>query len=354
MVHGRVSLAGALVSSLLAIAAFTPAAMASSDTATATIAKVTTTTATTTTSTTSTSTTPPKPAPAAKGSMKLYLDHAFYLGGNAVTVPNRWVHVGGVVTPYVPGQWVNVKVYLGSRVIKTDRLRVKRSRSGWYGKFTEGLWAPSSGLVTVEIQHARNSKMLFFQAHRRFAALDANAGNGEFVQLIQQRLAALHIYIPQTGVFDQGTQLALNAYHRLLGWGEGNTNLDAGTITRLLDGVGAFHVRFPSHGSHAEGNLSLQVLALINGSKVREIYPISSGKPSTPTILGDFQVYYRVPGYLPDGMYYSSFFIGGYAIHGYNPAPDYPASHGCMRVPIVDAISIFNWLTYGDWVDTYY
>jgi len=61
-----------------------------------------------------------------------------------------------------------------------------------------------------------------------------------------------------------------------------------------------------------------------------------------------------VPGYLPDGMYFSNFFIRGYAIHGYDPAPDYPASHGCMRLPIVDAISVYNWLQIGDWVDTYY
>jgi lipoprotein-anchoring transpeptidase ErfK/SrfK len=61
-----------------------------------------------------------------------------------------------------------------------------------------------------------------------------------------------------------------------------------------------------------------------------------------------------VPGYLPDGMYFSNFFIGGYAIHGFNPAPDFPASHGCMRVPIQDAISIFDWLQIGNWVDVYY
>ena len=104
----------------------------------------------------------------------------------------------------------------------------------------------------------------------------------------------------------------------------------------------------------AEGNLGLQLLALVDGSKVLAIYPISSGKPSTPTILGDFRVYSKAPGYLPDGMYFSNFFIRGYAIHGYDPAPDYPASHGCMRLPIVDAIPAFNWLTYNDWVDTYY
>jgi lipoprotein-anchoring transpeptidase ErfK/SrfK len=86
---------------------------------------------------------------------------------------------------------------------------------------------------------------------------------------------------------------------------------------------------------------------------VQTIYPISSGKPSTPTILGNYRVYMRTPGYLPDGMYYSDFFIRGYAIHGYDPAPSYPASHGCMRLPISDAISAFDWLAIGDWVDVY-
>jgi hypothetical protein len=191
---------------------------------------------------------------------------------------------------------------------------------------------------------------------RTFTALDPSASfgsSGPFVELIQQRLAALHFYIPQTGVFDEGTGLALDAYHRLLHWGT-YQSLDGRTISYLLDGFGQFKVRFPGNGRHAEGNLSLQVLALTDGSKVVAIYPISSGKPSTPTILGNFRVYSKVPGYLPDGMYFSNFFISGYAIHGYNPAPDYPASHGCMRVPIVDAISIYNWLAVGNWVDTYY
>jgi lipoprotein-anchoring transpeptidase ErfK/SrfK len=53
-------------------------------------------------------------------------------------------------------------------------------------------------------------------------------------------------------------------------------------------------------------------------------------------------------------MYYSNFFVRGFAIHGYDPAPDYPASHGCMRLPIVDAISVYDWLRVGDWVDVYY
>jgi hypothetical protein len=245
---------------------------------------------------------------------------------------------------------------MGRRLIKSDRLRIKPSANGRSGAFTEKIKSTGTGVLHVRATHTRTPQMLGFMAQRGVASVAAHAGfgaRGTFVDLIQQRLAAVHIYLPQTGVYDQQTGLAVDAYHRLLGRGT-SQNLDPGTTSALLHGEGRFTVHDPGGGTHAEGNLSKQLLALINGSKVSAIYPISSGKPSTPTILGHFHVIERTPGYLPDGMYYSNFFYGGYAIHGYDPAPDYPASHGCMRLPIVDAISVFNWLNYGDVVDVYY
>ena len=201
------------------------------------------------------------------------------------------------------------------------------------GHFETTLYAPRPGHITVILKHLRNSAMLSFRSSAAYNVLDNAASpgaGGRFVQLMQARLAALHLFIPQTGVYDEGTELALDTYHRLLGRGEGDTALDPVTVSDLLNGIGSFHVRYPSQGRHAEGDLSDQVLAFTDGSNVQWLFPISSGKPSTPTVLGDFQVYYKQPNYTPDGMYYSSFFHGGYAIHGYDPAPDYPASHGCM------------------------
>ena len=296
------------------------------------------------------------PATPALAKLTLSVPDAFLVSSQLVTVPGRVVHIHGVVRPYVVGQWVLVRASVDGKQFKTDHLRIRPGPGGSTGEFTEVLSSPKAGQVTVQVGHTRNAALGGLLARRRFAALDENASfgsRGPFVSLIQQRLAALHFYIPQTGVYDTGTGLAIDAYHRLMHWGTSQT-LDGRTISYLLDGFGQFKLRFPGNGRHAEGNLSLQLLALSDGSKVVAIYPISSGKPSTPTILGNFRVYSRVPGYLPDGMYYSDFFFSGYAIHGYNPAPDYPASHGCMRLPIVDAISAFNWLGIGDWVDVYY
>jgi hypothetical protein len=336
-----------------AVSTATSAARASTTASTPTSS--TTPTTTTPTTTTPTTPTPPATPPAAKAKAKLYLVDTFTLGKDEVTVPGRVVEVQGFVRPYVAGQKVRVQAYLGRKLIKTDVLRVKPAKGG-VGAFTEKVKASSAGLVRVKVTHTRTPRMLGFLSERTFTVLDPQTGfgaRGPFVTLLQQRLDALHVYVPQSGVYDTYTGLALDAYHRLLGHGV-SQSLDAGTVSDLLNGVGTFHVRYPKDGTHVEGDLSRQLLAEINGSKVVWIYPISSGKPSTPTVLGRFRVYYRVPGYLPDGMYFSSFFFRGYAIHGYNPAPDYPASHGCMRLPIIDAISVFDWVKYGDWVDVYY
>jgi lipoprotein-anchoring transpeptidase ErfK/SrfK len=53
-------------------------------------------------------------------------------------------------------------------------------------------------------------------------------------------------------------------------------------------------------------------------------------------------------------MYYSSYFIRGYATHGYSPAPNYPASHGCLRNPIPDSKFIYDWIYVGDTINVYH
>jgi hypothetical protein len=338
----------------------TPTVTTTTTTGTTTTGTPTTGTITTpTTTVTTTTTTRRKPVKAVRAtSTTLRLAGLFTVGKAKVTVPHRSVEISGRIRPYVVGQRFLVTESVGGSRFKTVKLGARCLAGTNTGSFELKVSAPRYGEVTVKVRHATTKTMKAFKLKGSFDALNTNVGpgaTGVFVELVQRRLAALHLFIPQTGKFDLGTELALDAYHRLLGEGEGIETIGPKTVTALLDGDGSFHVRFAKQGNHAEGDLSDQLLAFIDdGTKVQWIFPISSGKPSTPTILGNFQIYYKEPEYTSDGMYFSSFFHGGYAIHGYNPAPDYPASHGCMRLPMVDAIPAYGWTRVGDWVDTYY
>ena len=129
---------------------------------------------------------------------------------------------------------------------------------------------------------------------------------------------------------------------------------DRAVFATLRHGGGGFPIRYPRDGRHVEANLGKQVLALINpGGRVVRIYTTSSGKPSTPTVLGRFRVYQKSPGTNSEGMFMSNYFIRGYAIHGYPDVPVFAASHGCLRVPNSDAVAIFSWIRLGTIVDVY-
>ena len=167
---------------------------------------------------------------------------------------------------------------------------------------------------------------------------------GQSVRLLQSELDVLRYAVPLTGVFDEGTGRALVAYRKMSGLARVPL---AGrqVFERLAHGGGSFHVRYPRDGRHVEADLTRQVLAEIApGGHVQAIYMMSSGKPSTPTVIGHFNVYSKTPGANAEGMVDSNYFIRGYAIHGYAEVPTYAASHGCLRVPIPDAAAIYGWV----------
>jgi lipoprotein-anchoring transpeptidase ErfK/SrfK len=88
-------------------------------------------------------------------------------------------------------------------------------------------------------------------------------------------------------------------------------------------------------------------MSLIKGDKPLHTFHVSTGASSTPTIRGKFRFYMRQPGYNSSSMYYSVYFRGGYATHGYDPVPTYPASHGCVRNPIPYSRFIYGWVDIG-------
>jgi lipoprotein-anchoring transpeptidase ErfK/SrfK len=176
---------------------------------------------------------------------------------------------------------------------------------------------------------------------------------GAITRLLQKHLAQMHYAVSRSGVYDDATARAVMAYRKVNGLAR-TYSASASIIRSVLAGKGAFKPKYPGDGRHVEADLSRQVLALVNrGGKVYRVYHTSTGAPATPTVIGRFRVYRKSPGTNAKGMVHSSYFIRGYAIHGYASVPPYNASHGCLRVPIPNAWSIYEWLRMGTVVRVY-
>jgi hypothetical protein len=170
---------------------------------------------------------------------------------------------------------------------------------------------------------------------------------GDNVVAFQKALRGLG-YIANRGRCLEGkTARGVLAYRKVNGMAR-SSRAGKGLVKRVLAGRGAYRMRHPGAGEHLEVPLSKQVLVFAKGGMPFAVYPISSGKPSTPTVTGHFHFYTTQPGYNAEGMYYSFYFYGGYAVHGYAEVPDYPASHGCIRTFIADQPEIFNRIHFGE------
>jgi hypothetical protein len=299
---------------------------------------------------------PPAAAPA-----KAKLTYRLNLVGHTsipVAFTGSPFRVRGNLIPYVPGQKVRVRFFRNGKPIATKAVHVLAPSSGVAGKWVVNFHTRYPGRIVAAITHERTGKQAY--AHVATPAVNvightATYGQHTSTVKVMQRLLRAAGYVPSLGgTYDTRTGFAVLAFRKMSGLGRVTSVASQTMLRRLINGGGRFEVLFPHQGRHAEADLGHQVLALVDGAKVDRLYPISSGKPSTPTVLGTYRIYSRVPGYLPDGMYYSNFFTGGYAIHGYDPSPIYPASHGCLRTQIAQAIEIYDWLAMGDYVDTYY
>ena len=298
----------------------------------------------------------PVPSAPAQAAGKIQLVLQKVGGSPTFAIAGRRFVVRGIVIPYVAGQTVKVSIYRGGRKIGVQTVSVLPVGNG-AGQFHLGITSHQSGLIGVRAAHYATPQQAAFSGRSpSLRVVNPNVGPGSSglsVRTLQSELWNLHYFVPVNGVFDEATGRALIAYRKME-----NLNRIAYSgsevFARLIHGFGGFPVKYRHDGRHVEANLTKQVLAEIEpGGRVHAIYTMSSGKPSTPTVIGRFQVYSKTPGTNSEGMVDSNYFIRGYAIHGYAEVPTYAASHGCLRVPIPNAAAIYSWVQYGTPVDVY-
>ena len=276
-------------------------------------------------------------------------------GARSTVLHGARVRVRGTTSAFVPGETVTVRFFIGGKKRAARRVALQPQADG-SGGILLSYKPPRPGRLHITATHAASPALAAFTAEARpvdvLPRRVVPSSGAASIRALQRRLRRLGYVTGSPGSFDARTARAVLAFRKVTGMAR-TTSASAAVMRRLARGGGRFRIRFPRHGRHIEADLSRQVIALIEGGRVRRIYPVSSGAPSTPTVIGSFKVYLKTPGTNSLGMVHSAYFIRGYATHGYHSVPTYPASHGCLRVPIPDAKSLFNWIRIGTPVDVY-
>ena len=295
------------------------------------------------------------PARAHVAAAKLTLTPSGVNGPVRAIVSDAAWRVNGVVSRYVPGQHVELHVFRNGVRVVTRTLAIRHE--GGHGVFAARLRIGGIGHLTVRSIHAATSRQAAMVSRAfslwQVAPAVSPDGHSYAARILQYQLAKAHFVVGAPGVYDVQTQWAVMAFRKLAGL-DRTFVADASVFQALAAHAGTFAIRYPENGRHIEADLTHQVIALIGANGVIErIYAISSGKPSTPTALGNFTFYMQQPGVNNVGMVNSSYFYLGDAIHGYPEVPAYAASHGCLRVWIPDSLSIMQWVQIGTPIEVY-
>lgn len=153
---------------------------------------------------------------------------------------------------------------------------------------------------------------------------------------------------PIDGVFDNASRHALTAFQKV----EGRKH--SGSLTRTeFEAVRSANRPEPRDNTyaHVEVDLSRQVLMVVDeNGLVTRILPVCTGNERlysdrgvtkrAHTPRGRFIVTRKINGLRISSLgalYYPNYIVNGIAIHGSPSVLPYPASHGCIRIPMFAA-----------------
>jgi lipoprotein-anchoring transpeptidase ErfK/SrfK len=175
------------------------------------------------------------------------------------------------------------------------------------------------------------------------------------VAQLASQLRRLHYVAPSGPHFDARMLDAVYAFQKVQGLPR--TGIADARFWRALANPRRPSPRHAAPANHIEVNKGLQVLYVVQHSQIALIVPISTaGVAGAFTPVGRFAVYRKVGGFDPSPLgtlYDPMYFTGGYAIHGNPSVPPYPASHGCVRVPMWVAPFLYRTIPYGETVYVY-
>jgi N-acetylmuramoyl-L-alanine amidase len=255
---------------------------------------------------------------------------------------------------------------IGHRILVVGRLLPARSgrltlrfrgrrvavRVGAAGRFRVRVptaWGPN---VTgrLSLTPARGYVRVWRRVRLRLSYPSLNLGShGPSVLVLKQRLRELGYALPSVDAgFGYRTYEAVLAFQKVH-WLARTGRVGAPEWRRLWRASRPRpRVR---RGDYLEVDKSRQVVMEVRDGKVERVIHASTGATGN-TPVGTWRVYREVFGW-DWVLYHPMYFLRGFAIHGYPSVPPWPASHGCVRVPLWLAASLRERWGYGSVVRVY-
>jgi N-acetylmuramoyl-L-alanine amidase len=196
----------------------------------------------------------------------------------------------------------------------------------------EALATPNAPATTTPLEPTSPASAATLALQQQLVALgylDAANADGVAGPATQTGIVAFQKWqrLPRTGLADAATLAALPGADR-------PTPVGAGIAGRWFEVI-----------------VDRQLLLAIDGNRVVRAIAVSTGKASTPTILGTFKVYAKIPRWwsvpFRDWLLLALPFSGGFAIHQYPEVPTFAASHGCVRVTQYDEPWVYAFASVG-------
>jgi hypothetical protein len=174
---------------------------------------------------------------------------------------------------------------------------------------------------------------------------------------VQKTLASLG-YLPPSAVIGGWNARTTHAVMAFQAWERLDCDGIVGPQTlAALESATRPRAKSAAGGRHVEVYRDRGVTLLVRNGKVVRALHSSSGKRGFETPTGTYSVFrkernsWSVPYqvWLP----YASYFNGGIAFHAYPDVPAFPASHGCVRLPVAEAPFAYDFMPSGTRVTVY-
>jgi hypothetical protein len=222
------------------------------------------------------------------------------------------------------------------------------------GTYTARLPTRHGGRYTARVVFAPNPGYTATQASRRYAIRTpylAIGSYGRAVLALERRLRDLRYSVRHVNKF-----FGVDSYEAVLAFQKVHWMSRNGRVgSKVWNKLGRSSIPKARHprGAHIEVDKTRQVLFEVRRGHVVRVIHVSTGATGN-TPVGRWHVYWKQAGLNSHGMYYSLYWLRGFAIHGYASVPRWPASHGCVRIPMWQAPGLYSRWSVGTTVYVYY